>query len=348
MMATREGKRFIVASFLIAFAALNTGNNLIYLILSLMLAIMLLSAMLLRSNLSGLSMKVAVTGPAYAGEEVPARIELRNGKPLLPTYSVSVGSPALTGPVYFLSIPAGGAVTADSRLRFLKRGLYRFTDFSLRSGFPFILFIRNRPIEVLGEVIVYPALRDIDNLMEESGGDEGGEAMRPVGEGGDIHSLRDYRYGDDWRRIHWKASAKASDLLVREYAEYTLKKATILLDNLAAPEEGMERGVKDNGSSADERFENMVSLAGSLARYLLARGYFVRVVSCKKVIPFGSGDEQLFKILDILAVVKEEEGWDSPVTLEREGMVISVLRSRASAFHSYAASSDRVMYADTL
>ena len=163
-----------------------------------------------------------------------------------------------------------------------------------------------------------------------------------------MHSLREFRYGDDWRRIHWKASAKASDLLVREYAEYTLKKATILLDNLAAPEEGIERGVKDDGSSADERFENMVSLAGSLARYFLVRGYFVRVVSCKKVIPFGSGDEQLFKILDILAVVREEEGWDSPVSLEREGIFISVLRSRSGSLKTFAALSDRVMYADTL
>lgn len=348
MKTTREGKRFIVASFLIAFAALNTGNNLIYLILSLMLAIILLSATLLASNLSGLSLKVAVSGPVYAGEEVPSRIEILNSKPLLPTYSVSVWSPVVTSPVYFLFIPAGSGATSDSRLRFLKRGLYRFGDVAVTSGFPFILFIGSRPIGASGEVIVYPALPDIDNVMEESSGGEGGEAMKPVGEGGDMHSLREFRYGDDWRRIHWKASAKASDLLVREYAEYTLKKATILLDNLAAPEEEIERRVHDDGSSSDARFEKMVSLAGSLARYFLVRGYFVRVVSCKKVIPFGSGDEHLFKILDILAVVKEEEGWDSPVSLEREGIFISVLRSRSGSLKTYAALSDRVMYADTL
>jgi uncharacterized protein (DUF58 family) len=348
MKITREGKRFIVATFLIAFAALNTGNNLIYLILSLMLAIILLSAVLLRSNLSGLSLNVAVTAPLFAGEKVSSRIEIRNSKHLFPTYSVSVRSPVMTGPLYFPFVPRGSGAATEPELLFLNRGIYRFEDFSVASGFPFILFGRSKPIDASGEVIVYPALRNIDNMMEESAGDEGGETTKPAWEGDDIYSLREYRFGDDWRRIHWKASAKASGLLVREYAKHTLKKATILLDNLSASGGGLDRREKVAGPYADEQFEKMVSLTGSLAQYFLERGYFVRVVSCKNVIPFGCGDEHLFKILDILAVVNEEEEWDSPVFTKREGVFVSVLRSRSSSLKGYAVSCDRVIYADTL
>jgi uncharacterized protein (DUF58 family) len=348
MRITREGKRFIVASFLIAFAALNTGNNLIYLILSLMLAIILLSAVLLESNLYGLSLKVGVISPMFAGEKVSSRIEVRNSKHRLPTYSVSVGSSVMTGPVYLPFISAGEGAAAEAELIFLKRGLYRFEDFSVTSGFPFILFGRSMPLRASGEVIVYPALRAIDNMWEEPHADEGGEAAKAVWGGDDIYALREYRDGDDWRRIHWKASAKASDLLVMEYAEHTLKKATILLDNLSASGVGVGRKKKAAAPTLDERFEKMVSLTGSLANYFLERGYVVRVVSCKKVIPFGSGDEHLFKILDVLAVVTEEEEWDSPLSLKREGVFVSILRSRSSSLKGYAVLSDRVIYADTL
>jgi uncharacterized protein (DUF58 family) len=197
-------------------------------------------------------------------------------------------------------------------------------------------------------VLVYPALRDVQGIIDESAGSEGGVAVMPTGTGEEMYSLREYRYGDDWRRIHWKASAKTSDLLVREYAEYSLKKATVLIDNLAADSRANVHAANREAIVSDVQFEEVVSLSGSVARYFLERGYLVRVLSCRKVIPFGMGDEHLFKILDILALLGEEDGWDSPVSEEKEGVFISLLRSPHTALNRYVPLSDMVIYADTL
>ena len=51
---TREGRRFLIAVVLIGFAALNTGNNLIYLIFSMVLSISLISFPVALINLKGL------------------------------------------------------------------------------------------------------------------------------------------------------------------------------------------------------------------------------------------------------------------------------------------------------
>ena len=166
MQTTREGKRFIIASFLVAFAALNTGNNLIYLILSLMLSFVLLSALLLRINLSRLSLKISISTPVFAGDIIASQIIISNYKKLLPSYSVSVLSPAVISPVYCPFISPRSSVTETLKLRFKKRGLYRFGDFLAVSGFPFILFKKSDSMPVSGELLVYPALRDVDSIVE--------------------------------------------------------------------------------------------------------------------------------------------------------------------------------------
>lgn len=331
---TREGKRFILAAILIAVAAVNTGNNLIYLILSLMLSFVLLSIMLLRTNLSGISLGVSLDHPVFAGEQTSALFTIENRKKLIPAYSVHIISPGVSSPVYVVFIAQQDLVQRQVRMSFAKRGLYSYGDFTVRSGFPFILFEKSATVHVSGEVLVYPALMDVERLVPDIVGREGTGTAMTTGAGDEIHSLREFRYGDDWRKIHWKASAKTSSLMVKEYASTDIRKITIILDNLLPAEETV--------------FEKNLSLAGSLVRYFLDAGYFVRVLSCKKVIPFGAGEEHLFKVLDILALMREENAFDCPLSEDREGYTILLLKSGRSSFHKYVASADMVMYADSL
>ena len=83
MKITREGKRFILATGLIAVAAVNTGNNLIYLIFSLMLSFILLAVMLLRMNLSRISLEVSIDHPVFASEQTYASFTIKNSKKLI-------------------------------------------------------------------------------------------------------------------------------------------------------------------------------------------------------------------------------------------------------------------------
>ncbi len=331
MKATREGKRFAVASFLIAVAALNTGNNLIYLILSLMFSFLILSMVLAKVNLSGLSLEIIGSPTVFAGEETSMTLLLRNEKRLVSSYSVKCSVSGSPVPAYCQVIPPLRAVENDVRITFRKRGLYQYGDFRVESGFPFILMSGERKIKVNASVLVYPALSDVTVTPEQIAGGEMTEVLSLSGVGDDIYSLREFREGDDWRRIHWKASAKRGIYFVREYAEYQGVRVTIVLDN-RLPEGG-------------ELFEMAVSLAASLARDFLARDCLVRVVSCREAVPFGSGEEHFFKILDFLAVVGEEDGWDSPIS-DANGFIVTVCKSRETSCSAYQGVGGMVFYAE--
>jgi uncharacterized protein (DUF58 family) len=341
MKATREGKRFVLASVLIVVAALNTGNNLIYLILALMLSLVVVSLGILKENLSGLSLTVDSISAVFAGEEAPFSLTLRNCKRYIPTYSVNILSEGLTSRSYFPIVPARGETVMEVKIVFRKRGLYDARSFTAQSGFPFILFVGERRMEVAKEVLVYPALRDVGDIVSEGWGAAVGDTARIAGAGEEIRSIRDFRYGDDSRHIHWKASAKVADLMVKEYAENELRRTTIILDN-------MRTGALGNQRHGDEVFEKAVSLTASFAKHFIEVGHLVRVVSSRKVIPFGSGAEQLFKILDILATISEEDIWESPLPAEGEGMIISILLTPQPAVEGLMAMSRLVVHAETL
>ena len=334
MKITREGKRFLLATVLIAVAAINTGNNLIYLIFSLMLSFVIIAVALLRINLKGLSLEVSIDHPVFAGEETYAFFIILNRKKLLPSYSIRVAASGASSPVYCAFIGPKDSLKREIKITFKKRGVYSYGDFFIQSGFPFILFEKSAKVKISGEVLVYPALMDVEEVIPDISGREGAAIGKTLGTGNEIHSIREFRYGDDWRNIHWKASAKASSLMVKEYALTDIRQITVILDNLLP--------------AGEEVFEKTLSLAGSLARHFLDAGYFVRVLSCRKVIPFGAGDEHFFKVLDILALMQEGDALDCPVSHDNEGYTILLLKSGRSSFRKYISSADMVLYADTL
>lgn len=314
MGVTWEGKRFLVASSLIAVAAINTGNNLIYLILSLMFSFLVLSVVLARINLSGLSLDIGGGPTVFAGEETSMTLLLKNGKSLVPSYSVKCSVSGSSVPSYYEIIPALKGVESNVRITFPRRGLYHYGAFSIASGFPFVLLNAVMNIGVSGSVLVYPGLRDVSADTEQVAAYGETEAPRPADAGDDLYALRKFREGDDWRRIHWKASAKRQTYFIKEYAEYSGLKVTIFLDN-RRPEGG-------------ELFERAVSLAASFAKEFLARGYYVSVVTCKKAIPLGIGSEHLFKILDVLALIAEEDDYENQLEESVEGVFVAIFKRR--------------------
>jgi uncharacterized protein (DUF58 family) len=334
MKITREGKRFIFATVLIAVAAVNTGNNLIYLIFSLMLSFVFLAVVLLRMNLSRISLDVSIDHPVFAGEQTYASFTIKNSKKLIPVYSIRVTASGATHPVYCAYIAPKDSVKKEIQITFRHRGLYSYGKFFVQSGFPFILFEKSKALKVSGEVLVYPALMDVEQFIPDISGLEGHGIGKTAGFGNEIHSIREYRYGDDWRNIHWKASAKTSNIMVKEFALTDIRKITVIIDNLLP--------------SRKEVFEKTLSLGGSLAQYFLEAGYFVRVLSCKKVIPFGSGGEHLLKVLDILALMQVEDALDCPISEDIDGYTILLLKSESSSFNRYSSSADMVIYADSL
>lgn len=341
MNVSKEGKRFLLASLLIAVAAINTGNNLIYLILSLMCSMVCIALIILKVNLSQLSIDLSVERPVYVGEEEAVGIILNNNKRYITSYSVSVSSAGAVSPAYFQMVGPKGSATGELRVIFQKRGMYRYGDFSVTSGFPFILFSRKRALKFSAELVVYPALVEIRETIFEETAEGPGYAAGIAASGDEIYALREFRHGDDWRRIHWKASAKTAHLVVKEYSQYEGKKTTIIIDNLGHSSAGRGQDL------VDPVFEKTVSIVASVAQYFLENGHHVRIMSCKKVIPFGSGTEHLFTILDILSLIRKEDAWESPEPAEGEGRLITVLQDSSSLLNRYSGMSHTVIYADT-
>ena len=335
MKFSREGKRFFLATVLIAAASLNTGNNLIYLIFSMMLSMLVLSVLILKVNISRLMLKVSHSQPIFANNPASIDITISNKKRTIPSYSIRIlTSERAKGEAYFPKISGLSDMVKTIPVTYEKRGIYKCGDFLIESGFPFVFFSDRVLCGVDGEVIVYPEMRKIDETVLEIA-NKGFELSLPrMGKGDEIFMIREFKYGDDWRRIHWKASAKTAKIMITEYAAEESRKLTVILDNLRPDD--------------TESFEKAVSFTASLADLFLNDGYFVRLLTCKKLIPFGTGREHLFKILDVLAVIQGQDSWECPMSTEPEGSTILVLNSKDSALNRFIPVSDLVIYAPTL
>ena len=113
-------------------AAVNTGNNLLFMILACTLAGILISGVLSRVVLTGVDLKFDMPEHIFAEQPVLAELELRNEKQTWPSFSLLVvgetkksTTQVLTRPVYFPYIPRQSAARQKVELTFPKRGVYR-------------------------------------------------------------------------------------------------------------------------------------------------------------------------------------------------------------------------------
>jgi uncharacterized protein (DUF58 family) len=332
MKLTREGRRFLLATVLLTFAAFNTGNNLIYLILAMMFSIVAISAAALIINMKGLSLAVSVRGPVFAGQAADLEISAENRKRFLSSYSLRVMLPeGMKGEGRVAQVAALSTTKAECRVFFEKRGIYRWGDFFLESSFPFIFLTRRIRVHVEGAVMVYPEIIDVEGTQTHSGEGQSSYSIRP-GRGEDLLAIRDFRAGDDVKLISWKASAKAQGIMVRELAEEQPRAVNIILDDI--------------GPFDSRAFERAVSYAASLAMRLIEEDFFVGLATATKTLPYGNGPEQLYRILDVLAVIRETESPLKSYEGDSSGMNVLVLKSQASSMKGLEA--DMVVYASEL
>jgi uncharacterized protein (DUF58 family) len=284
-------------SFGIGFAAINTGNNLLYLLLGMMLSFIIASGILAEMSLRGLEIARHPPTHVFAGRPFLMGISLRNTKRRLPSLSIEVedllDDTPLDKKCYFLKIPAGRTQQTSYRHTLKKRGLYRFTGFRISTRFPFALFRKSLLIDEADELLVFPALRPVFAAPLGTGAITGEETGR-LGRRGEFHGLRELRDGDDPRDIHWPTSARAGRLLVREREEETGRQATLRLDNALAA---------DAAPSEAEALERVIAVAASLAAEYLGRGYAVRVVARGSGASLGTGTPHLLRILGFLALL---------------------------------------------
>jgi uncharacterized protein (DUF58 family) len=267
---TRDGVIYLGAVFILVLAAINTGNNLLFLILACLLAGILISGVLSRVVLTGIEMKFDLPEHIFAEQPVLAEVELRNEKQIWPSFSLRViggkkaaASEILSQPVFFPYVPRMSAVRQKVELRFGRRGVYRQDSFGIRTRFPFGFFEKTREVGSNLEIAVYPRVEAVEQFVEVLPLLTGEMASFFRGRGHELHSLRDYVPTDSARFVDWKVTAKSGRLVVREFAREDERRVMLVLD----PFVGAPR--TDKGPLADsehtERFERAVSLAACIA-----------------------------------------------------------------------------------
>ena len=209
MRPTREGWGFLVLLVGLTLAAFNTGNNLLYVVLSLLLSTLFLQNVLAEWNLRWVKVERRLPVELFAYEGGMGQMVLRNTRQRFAAFGIHVAETGGEGGALFGLVPAGEAVPAACAWTFNARGRQSLCEVEVYSDFPFGLFRRSRVFDLPAEVIVFPPRRAGPSARAETGrsGREDDRSSRPGG-GGDFIGLRPYVPGDPVRSVHWPNSAR--------------------------------------------------------------------------------------------------------------------------------------------
>ncbi len=217
---TKEGKILIGITLGIGFAAINTGNNLMYLVLGMLLSLMVVSGILSELSLRGVVVERVRRGPGEAGREEYFGYTVLNTKSFFVSYCLEVEEVLDLGTIvsgYVLRLPPDERRTVRASLRVNHRGVHPSAGISLSTRFPFSMFRKSRFFTVSLDVVMTPTIRPVKSIQDKSYREGVEEALRKVGRGEDVYGLKEYRPGDPMKDIHWKVTAKRGQLMAREY-----------------------------------------------------------------------------------------------------------------------------------
>lgn len=271
-------------------AAYNTASNILFITLSLLLSCLLLSGLLSWFNFMGLSWRLRPAGAWRAGHETIVTVDVRNGKRWLPSYSLWFElatqpsrlpePPRESGDLKLREILAAaeqhitrgqihlreriepaGAAELGWVIKPSRRGEALVAVSSVGSLFPFGFLRKNLGTEARQTVLVWPAQVEYEwsGGVAAHTGTQGRRTAR-AGTGDDLLALRKYEQGDSHRLIHWKASARLGQMMIRQFAAESHDGFVLSVD-------------ADPGRwPRPEQFELLCSLAGTLAEDLFATG----------------------------------------------------------------------------
>lgn len=342
---TREGVVFLLCIFVVALAALNTGNNLLFLILGCLLAGILLSGVLSTITLAGIELQLDLPEHVFAGEPASAVVKLSNLKQMLPSFALRVAGETsrnkgkaaptlklnarvalLNKPVYFPFIPRGQSVRNRVEMLFPRRGIYSQDALSLRSRFPFGFLEKSRKIPAKAEVIVYPSVEETDEFFEILPLLSGELESYHRGRGDDLYAIRDAVTSDNARFVDWKASAKSGGLKVKEYAREEERRVVLAIDPFVSADDSL---MNESGArKASEKFERAVSFCACLAWHFHEIESVIGFRTAGGEVPLGPAVENVYDILHELAVIepcKREPGRDFLRELAGDSQVFKIV-----------------------
>jgi uncharacterized protein (DUF58 family) len=312
---TRAGWLFFGLVFSVGFAALNTGNNLLYLVLSLMLAFLVLSGALSEAALRGIDVRRHLPFEWVAGAPARVVLEIANGQRRVWSHAIVVedrgdeGGSGCIGRVFALHVAPGAHERRSYSCVPARRGGLQFRGFRVTTRFPFGLFAKSLWIERPATALVYPPLQPVPPPPAR-------ETVRPVGRErrgrsaapDEVTGLREFTRGDAARRVHWPASWRRGLLLVRDAEGETAGETEVAL--------------RTRGVLPGPTFEEAVARAASEAEASLRAGLRVGLRTDTGSLSPEAGPLHRARLLGYLALVRAEpddpDGEPMPTASARE------------------------------
>jgi uncharacterized protein (DUF58 family) len=233
------GKAFLLVTLGVGVAAVNTGNNLLYLALSLNLSLILLSGVLSEGTLRGATLSVRLASEAFAGREAFLAVTCSAEAKRFPGISLVtvLRAGAASATVRFPDIAPGASVTRVVPFRPSLRGELGSFRASLSTRFPFSLFEKSVELDLPAGILVYPrpspppARRETLPAAAPSGRPSlsGRVGAFPIG-------VREHLPADPVRDIHWKATARTGRWMVKEREREAAPGIDLLVEETGTPE----------------------------------------------------------------------------------------------------------------
>ncbi len=293
--------------FLVAW---NRNINLLYGMFAILSSLIILSHLLPRYSINGLTVTRTIQPAAFEDDEVDVKVCIEKnawtkGYMIEITDTVPSAASSLRNPMLFVAqLPVKKKREYSYKTVCFKRGVYTVGPMTVSSSYPLGISSASKPAGGDGETFtVYPKLFSIAALPLLTGTAmpmSGTEVMAKSGGNEDFFGTREYRHGDSLKFIHWPSTARHGHLIVKEFEMRASTEITVLIDLH-----------KDScsGSGRETTLEYAVKIAGSIAQYALGRGHHVQLVGYGEqphIVPSSRGMDQLALILESLAQVQAD------------------------------------------
>jgi uncharacterized protein (DUF58 family) len=313
---TRIGTSFVLFTVVIGFAAINTGNNSLYIGLSFMLGCLLLSGIASKGGLKHLVVEFDGIDEAWAMRPAHGRLRVINQSRIWNVRDVIITSEELDAPLCIPIIERRGEIVAHAMFRFRRRGLVQLSRVDLYTRYPFGFFLKKRRVRLSGDVIVFPRLLDEDIARDRYRPKDGEvHSSNRIGGGNEIHSFRDYVRGDSLRRVHWKKSASVGRWIIKQTEVEAGRSVHIVVDPYRP------RDV------SEETFEQMISEAATFLDDALRRDLEVAFsIPHMTIRSDRDGAVAMFRALALL----EATGEPVAQTVDRDSVIFTVAPGAAN------------------
>jgi uncharacterized protein (DUF58 family) len=304
-MPTKRALFVFIFSLVLLIGAWASKLVFLYFAFSVCIGLLILSFIFSKFLILNLELNRELPANTYEGSFVSVLINLRSRLSLF-DQSIEIedmfsaaGPQGKTKKLYVNGI-SNGKVRFSYQEKCYKRGKYRVGPFKVKIFEPLVLFYLEKQILVYSTLVVYPEVFTVNYLpfvLGHLAPRYGEQTTRISGNYEEFYGIREYQQEDGLRKIHWRSTARLSELMVKHFEQSAQWKATLVLD---------AAGTSNVGFGKESTFEYAVKILASIGKYLLHKnasfGFLANTIDPINIY-HGKGRNHYYKILDQLAVI---------------------------------------------